>query len=91
MQVQRDGRVRRSAEDWAKIFQQFDASGQSAVAFCRREGIGLSSFQRWQRRRSVDAASAKFIELAASPLVTPVPAWSIDVTLPNGVRLAFRG
>ena len=40
--------VRRSAEDWKKIFQEFHASGLSAVEFCRVNNIPQRSFYRYK-------------------------------------------
>ncbi len=39
MQVQSNGKVRGSREEWRTIFEQFSESSLSMVAFCRREGI----------------------------------------------------
>jgi len=50
MRAMADGRVRRSAEEWRKIFDKCEASGLSALVFCLREGIPRSTFTRWQQR-----------------------------------------
>ena len=82
--------VRRSEQQWAEILRRFESSGLSAREFCSRDGVPLSSLQRWQRRqRAVPAA--KFVELV-SPAPTSVPAstWSFEVSLPNGTSLRFQ-
>ena len=43
-------RRRRSRTDWVEIVGRFDESGLSIRDFCKREGIALSSLQRWHRR-----------------------------------------
>ena len=84
-------RTRRTKAQWTEILGRFESSALTSRDFCRREGLPLSSFQRWRRRLgSVDAA--EFVELV--PTVTenePVSTWSLDVSLPNGVSLRFQG
>jgi hypothetical protein len=89
MHKNRRGRERRSEAQWAEIFRGFASSGQGAHEFCRREGLPLSSFQRW-RQRLGSVAAAEFVELV--PGVRPASSsWSLEVALPNGVQLRFRG
>lgn len=84
-------RRRRTEAEWTKILSRFDSSDQSAHEFCRREHLSLSSFQRW-RSRLGRSGTAEFVELLpAQPVTTAEPAWSLDIALPNGVQLRFRG
>ena len=39
MRVLADGRVRRTAAEWRVVLEKFEASGLSALAFCRRERL----------------------------------------------------
>lgn len=41
-----------SAQAWRDVFGRFDASGESVTAFCKREGLHTSSFNRWRQRLS---------------------------------------
>ena len=66
-------RVRRTEEDWTKIYQRFDSSDVGAREFCRREGVPLSSFQR-RRTRGTPRAAGKFVDLS-SPAGAPVASW----------------
>jgi len=43
-------RVRRSAEQWARLIEDQARSRLSIVAFCREHGIGASNFHYWRRR-----------------------------------------
>jgi transcriptional regulator with XRE-family HTH domain len=82
--------VRRNEQQWAEILRRFESSGLSAREFCSRDGVPMSSLQRWQRRqRAVPAV--KFVELV-SPAATSVSAstWSFEVSLPNGASLRFQ-
>lgn len=41
---------------WRELLREFDAGGDTAEEFCRREGVAKSTFQRW-RSRMVDSAA----------------------------------
>jgi transposase-like protein len=84
-------RVRRSEKQWIEILKRFESSGVGSKEFCRQEGVSPSSFQRW-RRRLGSVSAGEFVELVPSSSPTTVmPSWSLDVALPNGVCLRFRG
>jgi hypothetical protein len=95
MQVLADGRVRRSAAEWRRVFEKCEASGLSALAYCRREKIPRSTFTRWQQRLRVatsPADAARFVEL---PLDTtgedaPLSSAVLELSLPGGVVLRWR-
>ena len=96
MPSSRSKRTRRTKAQWSKILGRFDLSNQDPRQFCRREGLSLSSFQRWRRELS-SAAATGFVELVstsspstATPDTSPT-SWSLDVSLPNGVCLRFQG
>jgi hypothetical protein len=81
--------VRRSEAQWSEILGRFGSSGLTARRFCDREGVPLSSLQRWQRRlRSVPAA--KFVELAPAA-ARSAATWSFEVSLPDGTTLRLQG
>jgi len=84
--------LRRNEQQWTEILRRFEASGLGSREFCRRDGVPLSSLQRWQRKlRSVPAA--KFVEFVA-PVSTATTAagasWSLEVSFPNGASLRFQ-
>jgi hypothetical protein len=84
-------RVRRSEKQWIAIMKRFESSSLGSREFCRREGVSPSSFQRW-RRRLGSTFAGEFVELVPESSPTMVmPSWSLDVALPNGVCLRFRG
>jgi hypothetical protein len=91
MPKRRAGRVRRTEKQWVEILRRFESSGESSRPFCRREGLALSSLQRW-RQRLGETPATRFVELVpAEPSGTPAESWSLEVSLPNGVSLRFRG
>jgi len=67
---EKEAYVRRQAE-----------SGQTLAAFCRDEGLVLSSFQNWKKKLGEKAG---FIEIA-----TPIPERSaaVEVVLASGARV----
>jgi hypothetical protein len=82
--------VRRGGEQWAEILRRFDASGLPARRFCGREGLPLSSLQRW-RRRLGSVSPAKFVEIVPpTPPHAAATTWSFEVSLPNGTTLRFQ-
>ena len=83
--------TRRTQSDWTRILKRFESSSLAIHDFCRAEDISLSSFQRWRSRLGT-ATSADFVELVPTPDASAVSTeWSVEVALPNGVQLRFRG
>ena len=52
---------------WRELIARQRAGGLSVAAFCRREGIGASSFFSWKRRLSDADAVPAFVEAKISP------------------------
>ena len=84
--------VRRGEKEWAKIIHRFESSGLAGAAFCQREGLALSSLQRWRQRLS-SRGSAPFVELVPPMGSAPSSSsgWSLELTLPNGTSVRFQG
>ena len=91
MRARRRRSVRRTENQWIGILQRFESSGVGSKEFCRREGLPLSSLQRW-RRRLGRVAAEKFVELVP-PMATVGSSanWSLEVSLPGGACLRFQG
>jgi hypothetical protein len=96
MRVQKNGKVRRSPDEWQKIFERFRSSDLSEAAFCRRENISKSSFAKWKRRIVNSTPDPdRFIELtsATSPKSagrTPAQYSELEIRLPDGIVLHWR-
>ena len=94
MKKMKGGRTRRTAAEWKRIIHRFLESGLDDKEFCRREELVQSNFTRWRRQVSSPPA-AKFVPL--TPAAAPAPerslrsGWELDVSLPGGVHLQFRG
>jgi transposase len=85
----RSKHTRRTKAQWTEILGRFESSPLASRDFCRREGLPLSSFQRW-RRMLGSAEAAEFVELVPTEN-EPASNWSLGVSLPNGVCLRFQG
>jgi hypothetical protein len=90
MRVTSNGKVRRSRAEWQVICTRFALSGLGPKEFCRREAIALGSFKEWyQRCAESGGQTGAFVEL-----VTPAgqrDVWVVEVALPSGVCVRFRG
>jgi len=82
-------RQRRDGTDWAAAIERQAASGLSRKVFCEREGLARSSFELWRRRLASRAEAARFVEVSPAPAA--VESWRLEVSLPGGVTLRFRG
>jgi hypothetical protein len=83
--------VRRNEQQWTEILRRLQTSGLGSREFCHRDGVPLSSLQRWQRRLG-SVPAAKFVELvsSAAPTSAAAPTWSLEVSFPNGASLRFQ-
>jgi hypothetical protein len=97
-----DGRIRRSAEEWERIFDRFDSSDLTATAFCRREKIAKGSFEKWKkkvsRRSKAATAGPTFVEWPspAEPasdrsIIAPrLSSGELELSLPGGVVIRWK-
>ena len=81
-----------SGDKWREIIERQQASGLSAAAFCRQDGVSESSFFAWKRRLGAPtaAAAAAFVEAkVATAAVAPAgrPAGVVEVRLRGGRRV----
>ena len=93
MRVQKNGKVRRSPDEWQRIFERFRSSDLSESAFCRREKISKSSFSKWKLRMATgEQEAAGFVELAAPTPARRLPLTSgeLEIRLPGGVVLRWK-
>ncbi len=88
MRVERKRQIKRTESEWQAIIKKFEKSGLTIKDFCVSEGLVLSTFKRWQQNLS-DKLPAQFVDLSPTP--APATAWELEIKLPNGVHLQFRG
>jgi len=82
-------RSRLRPEEWRLVLERQQASGLGPTAFCRREGLVLTTFHKWKARFAPTEPKAGFVELTRSEV--DGSAWSMDLELPHGVVLRIRG
>jgi len=85
-------RTRRTEAEREGIVRRFEGSGLAAREFCRREGLALSSLQRWRAGGGSKAQQARFIELAPLAPARALPeGLAVEIDLPSGVSVRVRG
>ena len=90
-------RVMRSHNQWRALLEEFNNSGLTKTAFCKKHRIATSSLYRWQRILSQYAGDTDFIDVTESLSTTPAPAvperdnhWQVELALGAGVVLRLR-
>jgi len=79
-------RRNRSEQEWRAIMANYESSGLSQTAYCHKEGIGASTFQKWRRR--FRGAKGSFISVPA-----PLPEGSdyqLEIELPSGTIVRIK-
>lgn len=79
---------------WRGLLARQSSSGLSVAAFCRREGVALSTFRWWRRKLAVTGRRATLDAVdwvEAQPLTTPSPPGDAAVRLGNarGIWIEF--
>ena len=84
----------RTSAQWQALVDQQQASGLSAVQFCKQQDIGYASFCNWRKRLSdnqLDESSLSkdtgFLDLTSLMGQSSGPGWNIVLSLGNGVEL----
>ena len=83
--------VRRSESEWRALYEEQESSGEPAAAFCRERGIAPTSYSKWRAKFSVESKykskpSKPFKEVHQFSLSESK---SLEIELPNGVKLSF--
>jgi hypothetical protein len=84
-------------QHWREAIEHQQASGQSIVGFCAKEGLSPASFHAWKRR--LRRAGRKAGRRATTEALVPVQIVSdpvggtgnLEVQWPSGVVLLVRG
>ena len=81
---------------WRETIDRQQASGQSIVGFCGKEGVAPASFHAWKRRlRRPERETGKAAKQALVPvqIVSDAPAsvGTLEVQWPGGVVLRVEG
>lgn len=86
----RKGRRLLRRDEWYRLLAEYDRSGLTQEAFCKREGLRYGTFVAWVGRRKRDAAGVtpdgnKFLELSLP--TSPSRGSQLEVILADGVVL----
>jgi len=87
----------RTQEQWKALLDEYNTSGLTRAAFCKKHRIATSSLYRWQQLFE-HASNADFIDvtepLADAPKPHPVPVrdndWQVELELGAGIVLRLR-
>lgn len=80
---------------WLKHVQQWQASKNTQVQYCKDQGISLCAFRWWRRRlngntQSTPPAKATFTEVPMGMLQMSATGYAYEVTLPNRTQLRLQ-
>ncbi len=71
------------AEQWAKLIQERQNSGQTVVAWCREHDINIKTYYYWLRKlRSLVASQAQTTLSAETKTVKPVAFQKVALSIP---------
>ena len=94
-------RRRLNVQAWREVLRRFDAAGVTVGEFCKREGVGQSSFHRWRsrlvsppsngssvhRKESSGKTPATFVELGALGATAMTARLDLRLDLGGGLSL----
>ena len=92
-------RLTRSRSQWKALLEEFNSSGLTKSAFCKKHRIATSSLYRWQRLLAEQpGGDSDFIDvtqpLSHTPLLPPAHArdnaWQVELELGTGIVLRLR-
>jgi len=83
---------RRSRAEAGQLVAEYEASGQSQVEFCRKQGLSLATLARYRKRRAQGspAAGNRWVEVkkfAGHPVLAGRASSGLAVSLVGGRRI----
>lgn len=91
-------RVMRSQGQWNALLAEFNNSGLTKTAFCKKHRIATSSLYRWQQLLSEQTGVTDFIDVTQPLASTPESSlaqvhdndWQVELELGAGIVLRLR-
>lgn len=84
---------RLSRDEWARVIDQYRASGQGVEEFCRARSLKRNRFMHWLKMLGGESQSRRtpgrsaFIEV---PTLSGPGGWEIELDLGDGMALRLR-
>jgi hypothetical protein len=96
--VKSKSRTQRTRGQWKSLVDEFNASGLTKTAFCKKNHIANSCLYRWQKVFTGQPAAAEFIDItepvARTSRTLAVPEsdglWQVELELGSGMVLRVR-
>ena len=83
-------KIFRTEAEWQKILSEYQSSSEPVEVFCRRRGIGYSTFKKWQKRLHTLSEQPAFYELRQVGHPTTESAFPNEIDLGLGRCLRLR-
>jgi hypothetical protein len=88
----------RTQDQWKALLEEFNTSGLTRTAFCKKHQIATSSLYRWQQLFAGHTEDTDFIDVTQSLADTPEPRrapagdnnWQVELALGSGIVLRLR-
>lgn len=85
----RKRRIRRSREEWQRLLDEQESSGQTQAAFCAARGIKTTSLRYWKRRLRGESEPEPWVEMGTLT-GKQTSGWDIELDLGEGICLRLR-
>ena len=88
----------RTHRQWKALLNEFNDSGLTRSAFCKKHRIATSSLYRWQQIFAEQSGASDFIDVTQplssttppTPAPTPDNDWHVELELGAGIVLRLR-
>ncbi len=75
---------------WIGYLKEWEASGETRGGFCAARGLSIHAFDYWRQRLGGAPSRKGFVRVVTTPVVNEA-AQSIEIRLPSGVSLLWKG
>jgi predicted alpha/beta hydrolase family esterase len=79
--------ARQGVEHWGGHVEDWRASGQSQIAYCKQHDLNIKSFRRWRTKLQPAAATAPSLTLVPISVGAPAATPAIRLHSPGGWRI----
>ena len=72
---------------WVERIESWQRSGVSVAGFCRSKNLSRAQFVYWQRALGAAKVASANVPMLVPVRIDAVPVSSLELALPNGLRL----